>query len=208
MRDKMLIIIIVALALALVGETAYITKNQQGRNFYITKRSRHAPVFLWSERMRPKSDLGSWDPLNEMAAIHQRINRLFQDSLARGFLEQNNGSLADQMIFEPSTDIKDTKDAYVVTADLPGIDKGQINVEVRNNHLVISGKKNDETESQNGTFFKKERQQGSFESDFVLPENVDTNAITAQYTKGVLTVTIPKTQLAGAQQNATKIKIN
>ena len=92
----------------------------------------------------------------------------------------------------PAVDIKDTKEGIMVTADLPGIDKKDVKVEVENNCLCLSGIREEVHEEKDAKHVKKERVQGSFERRFSLPNDADQSSIKANMEKGVLSILIPK----------------
>jgi HSP20 family protein len=105
----------------------------------------------------------------------------------------------------PAVDIVEKDNAYEVTADLPGMDEKNIEVNVANGTLTIKGEKQEEKEEKKKNYYLQERRFGSFQRSFRVPEGVDANKIDAQFKKGVLTVTMPKT--AEAQKPAKKIEI-
>jgi HSP20 family protein len=96
--------------------------------------------------------------------------------------------------FSPAIDLKETDNAYIVTSDLPGLEKEKINVSVRDNLLTIQGirQSGSETEDQKTGYYAQERSYGSFARSVNLPGPVDEANIKAEYRDGVLTVTIPK----------------
>ncbi|WP_048574768.1 Hsp20/alpha crystallin family protein, partial [Streptomyces leeuwenhoekii] len=96
----------------------------------------------------------------------------------------------------PPVDIVDKDTAYEITAELPGLDENNIDVKVANGMLTIKGEKKEEKEEKKKDYFLSERRYGSFERRFSIPEGVDTGKIEANFKKGVLTVTLPKTSEA------------
>lgn len=143
------------------------------------------------------SGLDSWDPFQEMDQIQQMMNRMFRDSFSRGALDRG---LERQSFYEPDLDIKDMKDAYVVRLDLPGIEKDSIHVKIQNNVLTVSGERKSEKEEteENGSFYRMERSFGSFMRSFPLPDDADSNAMTAESKDGVLTIRLPKIKNASS----------
>ncbi len=101
----------------------------------------------------------------------------------------------------PAVDFTDTEKAYEVTAELPGMDEKNVEVKVANGVLTIKGEKQEEKEEKKKDYYVHERNFGSFERAFQVPEGVDTDKIEANFKKGVLTVTLPKKPEA---QKATK----
>jgi HSP20 family protein len=89
-------------------------------------------------------------------------------------------------------DVKETKDGFVFTADVPGIESKDIDVKLQNNRLTISGKREQEKTDKGDTYYSYERSYGSFTRSFTLPEGVDADKISADLKQGVLIVTLPK----------------
>jgi HSP20 family protein len=105
----------------------------------------------------------------------------------------------------PAVDIAEKDNAYEVTADVPGFDEKNIEVKVVNGSLSIKGERKSEKEEKKKDYHLTEREFGSFERSFTLPEGVDTDKIEASSRKGVLTVTLPKKP--EAQKPAKKIEV-
>jgi HSP20 family protein len=93
---------------------------------------------------------------------------------------------------EPSLDIKETKDELVVTADLPGMEKKDIHVEVENGMLSISGERHEEKEGGEGEWRHSERSWGSFSRSVSLPAHVKEDKVKAEYKDGVLKIHLAK----------------
>jgi HSP20 family protein len=98
--------------------------------------------------------------------------------------------------FQPAVDIAEDKDAFVVRAELPGVAKEHITVEVKDNHLVLSGKKEAVEQGEEGRYRYVESRYGSFSRRFELPRNVKSDAIEAAFKDGALTLRIPKAEEA------------
>ena len=94
--------------------------------------------------------------------------------------------------FRPAVDVVEDKDAYVVRAELPGVAKENITVEVKDNHLVLSGKKESVEQGEEGKYRHLESRSGSFSRTFEIPRTVNADAIEAVFKDGVLTLRIPK----------------
>ena len=105
----------------------------------------------------------------------------------------------------PAVDIVEKDKAFEITADLPGMDEKNVEVQVVNGNLAIKGEKKDEKEEKKKDFYLQERRFGSFERSFSIPEGVDADKIEANFKKGVLTVTLPKKP--EAQKPAKKIDV-
>lgn len=94
--------------------------------------------------------------------------------------------------WNPRVDINETDQAYVVKADIPGVDKADLKVTVQNRVLTISGERKEEKRQDNARLHRLERLYGSFSRSFTLPEDADASAMSARSDKGQLEVTIPK----------------
>jgi HSP20 family protein len=105
----------------------------------------------------------------------------------------------------PAIDMSEDDKAYKITAELPGLDAKDVDVSVSGNTLVLKGEKRQEKEEKNKNYFFSERAYGSFQRAFELSTTVDRDKIAADYSKGVLTITLPKT--AEAQKQAKKIEV-
>ena len=100
-------------------------------------------------------------------------------------------------IFQPSCDIRETSDHYLVSFDMPGVKKEDVQVEMNDQQLVISGERRFESQnSESEQILKHERAYGKFQRSFTLPVTVDSGKIEAHYEDGVLNVAIPKSEAA------------
>ena len=96
----------------------------------------------------------------------------------------------------PSVDISETDDNFEVRAELPGVAKDDLHVSVKDNLLTLSGEKRQEEVDDTQNYRRVERRYGSFQRSFTLPPEVATDNIKAEYTDGVLTLSIPKPEVA------------
>jgi HSP20 family protein len=106
----------------------------------------------------------------------------------------------------PAVDVVEKDRAYEVTAELPGLDEKNVEVKVANGTLTIKGEKSEEKEEKRKDYYLSERRFGSFERRFQIPQGVDASKIEANFKKGVLTVTLPKTQEAQAAEKTIAVK--
>jgi HSP20 family protein len=125
---------------------------------------------------------------NEMSGI---MRRFFGEEPANW---QNGGA------FSPLTNVAETESAYEITAELPGVKPEDLSVEYREGTLVISGRKAEEKEDKGKTFHRVERYSGEVRRVIALPQTVDQEHVEANYTDGVLRVTIPKAEAAKPRQ--------
>ena len=159
--------------------------------------------------VRPMGPWGleeEWNPLAEMEQMQQQMNRMFNNSFWRGY--GNNNYLDHASNFDPTTDIHETKDEYIVKLDIPGMEKNEINIEVKDGHLVISGeKKTDKEENNKNKFYRRERSFGYFSRVVALPENANPEKVSAEYLNGIVTVKIGKLAVAPKGQPVKKVEI-
>ena len=141
--------------------------------------------------------LARWDPFREFGSLQDRINRMFED-VTRGLPAIGDGFETGAWI--PAVDIHETDNSFVVTADLPGMKKDDIRVDLRDNTLTLSGEKKFEETTSKDNYLRVERSYGSFYRSLMLPSNVDANNIKASYKEGVLQLTIPKKEEAKPKQ--------
>ena len=108
--------------------------------------------------------------------------------------------------WSPRADVHETDTDYVIDIEIPGIDKKDIKVEVRNDVLTISGERKDEKKTKEKGYQSVERHYGKFERKFWLPETVKDENITAKYNNGVMTLILPKTEKALSREIAVEVK--
>ena len=133
--------------------------------------------------------LTRWNPLTEIDEIQQRLNRLFFDRTTRTAGE----GFAD---FMPAVDIQETDNEFLVKADLPGIKKEEIKIQVVDGVLAIEGERRQEKEEKGKRFHKVEREYGRFVRRFALPTEVEGEKVHAEFKEGVLNVVLPKAPAA------------
>jgi len=133
-----------------------------------------------------------WNPFQEFENLLQRYNKNGGGTMRSQ--PDHDLSFAD---WAPSVDIEEEDDKYKIKADLPGVDKKDIDVKMENGMLSIRGEKHTETESGKGSKrHRTERFHGSFARSFTLPDSVDADKVDAAYKNGVLTLVIPKAEQA------------
>jgi len=140
-----------------------------------------------------------WEPVRELGTIQNEMNRLFSSFFDTP--THSNGGTVRRWI--PAMDLVETEDAYVLSADLPGLSESDVSIEVEDNVLTVSGERKAGHEDRNAGYYRVERSYGSFRRALTLPEGVDPEAVTATFDKGVLQVTVPKPE----QQAPRKVQI-
>lgn len=129
--------------------------------------------------------------VDDFQTLQERFNRIFQDSALPHFgREEAMGSWA------PLCDIYEEGDNIVVKAEIPGLDRNDIDVQVENNILTLRGERKRENEVKSENLFRTERYYGTFTRSFTLPATVATEKIRAEYKDGVLVLTMPKVEEA------------
>jgi HSP20 family protein len=127
---------------------------------------------------------------NPFVSLQNEIDRLFDD-FTRGFpsLSLGNGGMAAMV---PTMDVAETDKEIEITAELPGLEEKDVQINVSDNVLTIRGEKKAEKEQKDKNYRMVERSYGAFERSLELPEGVNADAIKATIDKGVLKVTVPK----------------
>jgi HSP20 family protein len=126
------------------------------------------------------------DPFRELAAMQDRMTRLFGDVYLR---DEDTGFRGN---WTPAVDIFETEHRdLVLKAELPGMNRDEIEVSVENGTLVLKGQKKFDTEVKEEHYRRIERTYGQFHRSFTLPNTVDTSKVGADYKNGVLTVKLP-----------------
>jgi len=105
-----------------------------------------------------------------------------------------------------TVDVVGTEHGYEITAELPGVDEKDIEVKVVDGGLLIRGEKKEAKEEKQKGYVVSERNYGSFERYFSLPEGVDVNKIAATFAKGILSITLPKTEQSKLQERKIAVK--
>ena len=148
-----------------------------------------------------------WRPFS---SLRSEIDRLFED-FDRSFLgfpfRRSLNEWEPRWLGEiaPAVDIAEKDEAYEITAELPGLDQNNIALKLSSSTLTIKGEKKQETEEKKKNSYVSERRYGAFERSFQIPQDVDETKIEASFSKGLLTVTLPKS--AEAQKSAKTIAV-
>ena len=106
----------------------------------------------------------------------------------------------------PAVDVTEDDKAYKITAELPGLEQKNIDITISGDMLTLKGEKRYEKEEKDKNRYMSERAYGSFQRSFTLPEGIDRDKIAADLSRGVLTVTLPKTEQAQKQQKKIEVK--
>ena len=131
-----------------------------------------------------------WEPVGELNTIQNEMNRLFNtlfDSPAPA-----GQAHATTQRWIPPMDLVETGGDYVLRADLPGLSQAEVNIELTDNVLTISGERKAEHEDHEQGYYRVERAFGAFSRSLTLPEGVDPDSVQAHFDRGVLEIRIPK----------------
>lgn len=144
-----------------------------------------------------------------LESLQRAIDRVFDD-FDRGFWRSpfRTPSLTGEMsglLNVPATDVVEHENDFAITIELPGMDASDIDVSMSNNVLTVTGEKKEEREEKKKGYYLSERSFGSFRRSFQVPDGVDAAKIDANFDKGVLTLTLPKTE--AARRPAQKIEV-
>ena len=134
-------------------------------------------------------NLVRWNPWNEMASMRDRFSRLLDDRLfPAGRSEESLGLSA----WSPSVDIYENADSIVIKAEIPGVSKDDIHVDLKGRVLTLKGERKTENEVKEDRFYRREMSYGRFERSFTLPGDVEPDKIKADFKDGVLKVEVPR----------------
>jgi HSP20 family protein len=129
-----------------------------------------------------------WDPLRDLMEFQERMNRLFDETVARTRREE----VPPRSIWTPSVDIYETRDEIVIDLELAEIDVDDLAVNVERDVLTIKGERPLSKDAKPEQYHLIERSYGPFSRSFTLPESVDPTGIKGNYRNGVLTLKLPK----------------
>jgi HSP20 family protein len=170
------------------------------------------PIKTEEKAAEPASTLQSW---RLFESLRREMDRLFED-FDRGYLTspfRRSFSAVEPFLRRelswgaaPAVDVSEHDKAYEIKAELPGMEEKNIEVKIANGGLTIKGEKQEEKEEKEKDYHLKERRFGSFERFFRLPDGIDTSKIEANFKKGVLTVTLPKTPEAQKAEKKIEVK--
>jgi HSP20 family protein len=143
--------------------------------------------------------LTRWDPFRELNTLQSRLNRLFEEQVTGGREESLTAGA-----FVPPVDVYEDEHSVQLKLEVPGIDQKDLDVKVENNVLTVSGERKFEKEEKEENFRRVERRYGSFTRSFTLPNTVNPEDVSADYSNGVLKIKLGKRAEAKPKQ----IKVN
>lgn len=132
--------------------------------------------------------MARWEPFKDLIAIQEQMNHLFEESLARSRGQEERGTA----YWSPAVDIYETGDHLVIKAEIPGLSRKDITLEVTDNQVTLSGERRFEEEIKSENYHRLERAYGPFKRCFPLPYYVDQDKVSAKFKDGILEVIFPK----------------
>ena len=147
--------------------------------------------------------LVKWDPFRDVEKLQNRINRMFEDSFGHTRDPDHETSLC---AWRPPVDIYETENGIVLAAELPGVGKENISVEVKDNILTLKGERMANQNIRGKNFYRQERCYGTFQRSFTLQQNIQPKLIKATFKDGVLEIEIPKPEEEQPKQISVKVE--
>src|SRR5436190_16251800 len=138
-----------------------------------------------------------WEPIRELDSLQSDMNRLFD----RFFDGRTTNGTSPRWI--PAMDLLETEDHLVLRGDLPGLTEDDIEIEIKDNVLTVSGERKADKEEKGEGYYRVERAFGNFSRSLTLPKGVDAEKVEANFDKGILEVRIPKP----AEAKPTRVQI-
>jgi HSP20 family protein len=138
----------------------------------------------------PRNSLETWDPFAELTGLRRIFDMPFSGLLSRPFEGNGDG------VWNPAVDVLETKEGFVVKAEIPGVKAEDIHIDVENDTLLIKGERTLEKNLEVNGYARIERRYGAFERRVLLPPTVDADRVKASYVNGVLEVQLPKKEEA------------
>jgi len=158
---------------------------------------------------KTKGEVVPWRPFSEMTRWEHDIDEMFENFLGRRirpFWPERWWPASGLEITTPTVDLYEEKDDIVVKAELPGMEKDDIEINLTDDRLTIKGEKKQEQETKRENYYRSERSYGSFIRTLDLPREVQTDKVKAAFKNGVLEIRLPKTE--EAKKKETKVKVD
>jgi len=128
-----------------------------------------------------------WRPFRDLLRLQKEMDSMFDE-----FFKTPERRELEKFDWYPQVDVLDSENEIKISADLPGMNKDDIDVTVEDNVLTINGERKQEEETEEGRYYRSECCYGTFQRTFTLPNNVDTENVKAAFQNGVLELTLPK----------------
>ncbi len=155
-------------------------------------------------RWKPLRDVTAWHPVSdvtsEFTSMQREIDRLF-DRFRGGMIDEGQTST-----WLPAVDIVEKENDFLVSVELPGVDRNDVKITLQDDVLTVRGEKKQEKEEKGENVHRVERCYGVFQRSFTLPSSLKSDKIEASYDKGVLTIQLPKVEEVKPKQIEVTIK--
>lgn len=133
--------------------------------------------------------LAHWDPVRELLALQERMNRLIDSTLSR---TRSDTELSSTGAWSPAVDLFELDDSFILKVELPEVAQDDIELRIDDDRVTLRGERRLKEEVDEKQFLRMERSYGPFNRTLDLPTSVDADAIKADFKKGILTVVMPK----------------
>jgi HSP20 family protein len=143
-----------------------------------------------------------WDPFRDLLSIQDRMNRLFEQTMSRSRSEEGIASST----WTPAVDIYETPEAIVMQADLPGLRREDIDIQIQDNTLTLRGERRFAKDAQEENYLRIERAYGAFQRSFTLPATVHPEKVRAVFRDGILELTLPKAEETKPKKIAIEVR--
>lgn len=140
-----------------------------------------------------------WQPFREMHDVQREMNRLFEDMLAPAVKGDGLGS-----VFSPAAELEETEEDYRLKLEVPGMEPGDIDIEVTAEAVSIKGERKTETKEENDGVTRTEFRYGQFQRVIPMPGRVNNQNVAAEYKNGILHLTLPKAE----EEKTRVVKVN
>lgn len=143
-----------------------------------------------------------WDPFRDLVSIQDRMNRLFEQTLSRSRGEEGVTATT----WTPPVDIYETAETIVMKAEVPGVAREDVHIQIDGNTLTLKGERRFARDVQEESYLRIERAYGSFHRSFALPATVQQENVRAVLKDGVLELTLPKAEDSKPKRIAVDIR--
>ena len=139
--------------------------------------------------------LPRWEPFEGMTSLRREMDRLFDTFFDRSPIP----STMQGGMLEPAIELADTKDAIIVKAQVPGVSRDNLHIDIMDDVLTLRGEMKEDTQTEDRRFHRREFRYGAFSRTIPLPTGVQADVCSAELKDGILTITLPKSQQARAK---------
>lgn len=143
---------------------------------------------------------------SEIASLHREMDRLFENLWSEGLASSLSSEDWARMEVVPQLDVAEDDTSFSVKIDLPGMDEKDVDVTLSDRVLTVRGRKEEDKETKEKDFYRRERAFGSFRRSIEIPASIDASKIEASFRNGVLTIQLPKTREAQEKTRHIEVK--